>query len=134
MGIGRPRLQIEDYVLAHWFDRDMSTRKMAEELHCSTRTIFKVAYELDLPIKPRPLKQDIVGKRFGRLVVTRRDETDRFYVYCKCDCNPDKEIRLLLASIKSGYTRSCGCIRRESSSKIIRAYHEKVQNQRNSVG
>lgn len=67
---------------------------------------------------------DLTGRRFGRLVVLERAEDHinladpdgrRFPRWrCQCDCG---EIKIVLGhNLKEGTTRSCGCLRRETSS------------------
>ena len=56
---------------------------------------------------------NLIGKRFGKLVVIEQDKQshkDGFaYWICRCDCgNITKPIRS--ASLKDGRTKSCGCI------------------------
>ena len=59
------------------------------------------------------------GQRFGRLVVTgqieRRNNGSR-YVQCACDCGGTKLIGV--NQLRSGKTRSCGCLVRESNDRI----------------
>lgn len=54
---------------------------------------------------------DLVGRRFGKLVVLSQDKKDgRFPLCrCRCDCGREKEVRAY--SLLSGNTTSCGCIR-----------------------
>lgn len=57
---------------------------------------------------------DETGKRYGRLLVLRRGGSDRgrnAMWLCRCDCGA--EARVLGGSLRSGDTRSCGCLRRE---------------------
>lgn len=63
---------------------------------------------------------DLTGQRFGRLVVIRREGTqyDPYNPYrskptwrCKCDCG--NEHITTTGNLKQGYTRSCGCLRRD---------------------
>jgi len=56
---------------------------------------------------------DMVGKKFGKLtVVEMSDKQGIYYRYlCKCDCGNVKVLRG--ASLRSGLTKSCGCIRSE---------------------
>lgn len=64
--------------------------------------------------------KDIVGNKYGHLEVIARadDYTDKNGVpkaaqfKCKCDCGNIKVIKA--ASLKSGHTQSCGCIRSKS--------------------
>jgi hypothetical protein len=56
---------------------------------------------------------DMAGKKFGKLtVVEMSDKQGIYYRYlCKCDCGNAKVLRG--ASLRSGLTKSCGCIRSE---------------------
>lgn len=58
---------------------------------------------------------DLTGKTFGRLYVLapsdRRDSKKKLHWLCRCSCG--KELDVLGASLRSGNTRSCGCIHRE---------------------
>jgi hypothetical protein len=57
--------------------------------------------------------QTFIGRRFGRLFVLDRAENrgHRARFRCKCDCG---EIKVVLAgSLRSGGSRSCGCLRKE---------------------
>lgn len=64
---------------------------------------------------PRPMI-DITGQRFGRLTVlhrdTRENDSHAWWV-CLCDCG-NKKIAYG-AHLKSGSTRSCGCLNKERS-------------------
>lgn len=65
--------------------------------------------------KGKSLVQDIVGNRYGRLVVTEfshlSDDRKRTYWKCKCDCGA--EITTRGDGLKSGHTNSCGCYNRD---------------------
>ena len=62
-----------------------------------------------------PLK-DITGQRFGRLVVKSRAEGNgRPAWQCQCDCG--KQCVVVGEDLRSGKTRSCGCLRAEASRK-----------------
>lgn len=58
-------------------------------------------------------KVDLVGVRFGRLVVLERAANDRIYPVwvCKCDCGSVKEVRSIY--LRSGGVKSCGCLHRD---------------------
>lgn len=62
---------------------------------------------------------DIIGQRFGRLVVTKRDYSKmrkRPYWLCKCDCGKEKIVRG--SHLESGGVKSCGCLREEVKDMI----------------
>lgn len=56
---------------------------------------------------------DLVGQRYGRLLVLRLDrlaESASFWV-CRCDCGTEKSIRS--NDLRRGKVKSCGCLHRE---------------------
>lgn len=65
--------------------------------------------------------KDITGQRFGRLEVKRlshRDYNKQAVWDCECDCG--QEVKILLQSLTSGRTRSCGCLGKEVTSQIMK--------------
>ncbi len=59
---------------------------------------------------------DLTGKKFGRLVVLKKVDNDKWGAHqwlCKCDCGEEKIIRG--SSLKSGHTKSCGCLQQEKA-------------------
>lgn len=63
-------------------------------------------------------KFDFVGKRFGRLLVLKRMANNSFGQTrwkCQCDCGNTKTI--IGYSLKTGITKSCGCLQKEIASK-----------------
>lgn len=81
---------------------------------------------------PRAL--DLLGKRFGRLVVVGEAEPTftsggnrKRMVYCNCDCGKENLI-VAVGSLRSGSSKSCGCYNKECIAKRMsdrrRAYNE----------
>ena len=61
---------------------------------------------------------DITGQRFGRLTAIRRDgigECWQAMWLCRCDCG--REVRVFKTNLLQGFTRSCGCLRSEVTTK-----------------
>lgn len=60
-----------------------------------------------------PRKIEMVGRRFGRLLVVAQDEHKGAEVawLCQCECGGSLAVRG--AALRSGNTKSCGCIHRE---------------------
>jgi hypothetical protein len=59
---------------------------------------------------------DLIGHRYGRLLVIeliKKDKNRHFIWNCKCDCG--KEIVLSSTALRSGNTKSCGCLFIETS-------------------
>lgn len=66
---------------------------------------------------------DMTGRRVGRLLVLYRDsETQRTSWICLCDCK--NVLSVLAASLRSSATKSCGCLRRETTSRRRRSHGE----------
>lgn len=57
---------------------------------------------------------DMTGRRYGRLVVKRRDgqRNNQLCWHCTCDCG--KSTSVPGSRLRSGNTRSCGCLLTES--------------------
>ena len=58
--------------------------------------------------------ENLIGKKFGRLTVINRAETDKKGVWwnCQCECGNIKQIRT--DHLKKGDTVSCGCKSKET--------------------
>lgn len=74
-------------------------------------------------------KLNLEGKRFSRLVVQRQDGVKRFPCgssvttwLCACDCG--NHVTVLGPALKSGNTKSCGCLRGQSNITHGQARHE----------
>lgn len=65
------------------------------------------------PIRARNPREDISGRRFGRLVVDRWAGNSRWH--CICDCGGAAVV--LTANLKRANTSSCGCIKKISDSR-----------------
>ena len=75
-----------------------------------------------------PIK-NLVGQRFGRLVVIKRLENQKHRVrwLCQCDCGNVTEKQG--DALKSGKSRSCGCIRTEHPNHYIHGdSHTRLHN------
>ena len=59
------------------------------------------------------MKTSIIGRKFGKLTVLKEGRKTRHnqYYICKCDCGNIKEVRG--DNLKSGRTKTCGCINRD---------------------
>lgn len=91
---------------------------------------------------------DLTGLRFGRLIVVREEEKDKFghtKWLCRCDCGQEKII--YGNSLRQGSTKSCGCLsieitvkrnlkhghsKRSGYSKTYRVWDHMIQRCNNS--
>ena len=67
----------------------------------------------ELLARPKPATQiDMTGKRYGRLVAIERDgSVELSFWKCVCDCGYIGTFHG--QNLRSGYTKSCGCLHRE---------------------
>lgn len=70
--------------------------------------------------------ENLVGKKFGRLTVIRRLEpeevqTEQYNWLCRCDCG--NEVKASANKLKTGHTKSCGCLKKEFSIGDITRTH-----------
>jgi len=65
---------------------------------------------------------DLTGQRFGRLtVIEQAPSRGHFAVWkCRCDCGVAREVRS--QHLRSGSSRSCGCLAREMTRKSVRKH------------
>lgn len=70
------------------------------------------------------VREDLVGKTFGRLVVLERAEDfidaqgyHRLCWKCKCSCKDNTILNVPDNRLKTGNTRSCGCLQKEQLAK-----------------
>ena len=70
----------------------------------------------------RPVKLDLVGRKFGRLIAVKRTANFKRQVrwLCKCDCGI--KVVVYAGHLKNGNTKSCGCYQREATSKARRIH------------
>ena len=55
----------------------------------------------------------MIGEHFGRLTVLRQShrKANALYLVCRCECGTEKTVER--GNLKSGRTKSCGCLMRE---------------------
>jgi hypothetical protein len=58
--------------------------------------------------------KDLVGERFGRLVVVEKAHKQRGKQYWKCKCDCGNTTISIGWQLEGGLAKSCGCLRREN--------------------
>ena len=71
----------------------------------------------------KKVRNDLTGKRFGRLTVIGIDDRGdrKTYYNCQCDCGNVKSVRS--DSLIAGAIRSCGCMKKEQDLENLTAAH-----------
>lgn len=81
--------------------------------------------------KKKKRYKDIIGERFGRLVVVapteKRGANGSVKWLCSCDCGNTTVVET--TNLRSGSTQSCGCLAKENFSKTV----EKFKTQRKDL-
>lgn len=65
--------------------------------------------------------QNLLGKTYNNLTVVKRGLSDnhgRTRWWCKCNCNNPELVLVEAYNLKSGHTKSCGCLNKEQASKM----------------
>lgn len=57
--------------------------------------------------------QDLTGKRFGRLIVIERSPSVKGHTRWRCVCDCGNTTIVFASPLKSGSTKSCGCLHKE---------------------
>ena len=63
---------------------------------------------------------DLTGQKFEKLEVIQRMDNNKLGHHmwlCRCDCNNKNEVIVLGYSLKSGNTKSCGCLGKDNAVK-----------------
>lgn len=60
-----------------------------------------------------PEKQDLIGKKFGRLLVIHSSKPRHGRAYWVCECNCGRMCSAAGKALRSGKKKSCGCLRKE---------------------
>lgn len=73
-------------------------------------------------------QQEILGKRFGRLLVvgfTKGSRKNKAKVICLCSCG--KITKIIYHDIISGHSKSCGCLNSELASKRMLTHGDTIK-------
>ena len=76
---------------------------------------------------------DLIGKRFGRLVVVEFDHMDKYYSshwVCRCDCG--SEIVVSRGNLVKGRAKSCGCYKRDLQ-RELKTIHGESQSRLHNI-
>ena len=135
MSKGYRKHQVDREILENLFiSEKLSIRKIAVKLgipKTSVEVLLKDAGLL-IPLKGRNAKLELIGQRFGKLLVIKEDDTGfsrkiarrEFYWHCQCDCG--KITIVSTTALRSRHTASCGCAhyRRNKHSPLYKGFEE----------
>lgn len=70
--------------------------------------------------------RDLVGQRFGRLLVLERAHNRAGRVAWTCECECGNQTVVLSGNLQPGRTESCGCLHRERATAANKAHKRKA--------
>lgn len=79
----------------------------------------------------RQCDNNLIGQRFGKLLVISRDKESPQNWICKCDCGNTKSVRG--ASLRAGGVKSCGCLSR-SPTGVNKTTKEMSKKYKDAIG
>lgn len=69
-----------------------------------------------MAVRSNNLKNDLTGKRFGRLVVVEKtDQREKKYIVWRCRCDCGNEVLASTRSLKRGTVKNCGCVEKKDA-------------------
>lgn len=77
-----------------------------------------------------PAKENLIGKKFGRLTVIESLPSENRRTYWLCQCNCGKKCKARADSLKSGKTKSCGCLNKEQQIQLGKNNKQDITGQK----
>lgn len=75
----------------------------------------------------KPRREDLTGQKFERLKVIEFDHvSDDGQAYYKCECECGTQKIIAAHNLRSGKTRSCGCLQKEATRKANKINKQKA--------
>ena len=74
-------------------------------------------------------RAEMIGRKFGKLTVislspnVTNDKRKRLKYYCNCDCG-NTNVEIIGEKLRSGHTKSCGCLKSETTRLIRKKYNK----------
>lgn len=106
----------EDEMIEAYKSEKMSITKLADKMLTTTITISKIFCRRGVRLKNQSAYSrepiDLIGKKFGNLVVLERapNRNAKTVWICKCDCGKTEQRAIFANNLLSGTSTSCGCI------------------------
>jgi hypothetical protein len=124
----------KEYLEEHYIKLKESSRKIANELGCSSKTILRKLIEYGIKVRTvGSERKDLVGKKFGRLLVLKfshKSRCGKTVWLVVCDCGVEKKVSG--NDLVCGSIGSCGCLRRGCGRKyymeISGSFFSKIKN------
>lgn len=96
------------------------------ECDCGVETVVKGTYLRAGKIKScgKCVQNTMVGKKFGRLTVLSEHHRDNKKIYYDCECECGNHTIVEASKLRSGWTKSCGCLSIEKLIERSKKYNK----------
>lgn len=104
-----------DFLTQKFITEQLSIKEISELVGCSYSCVNNYLMKLQITANSRKRNKELLNKRFGMLVAIELlgEYRNHNSVYkCICDCGNTVEV--LTGNLKSGGSKSCGCVRYQS--------------------
>jgi len=105
----------KDWLIEQYVGMKKTGRRIAAECNTGHNVIFRYIDKYKIERHSWAEPEDLSGQRFGRLTVLRMNEArgkfGQVVFLCKCDCG--NETNVSSGGLKSGGSRSCGCLTKD---------------------
>lgn len=129
-----PRLSdIEKGKIKRLYNKGYSILAISNELDRSDWTIRKYIKNTNLTREQKPKVVDLIGKRYGKLVVLELDHVEKSKRYWKCQCECGNTTVVREGNLRHGITKSCGCLKKETK-KHDEVTVQKIKPRHNNGG
>lgn len=115
-----PELKDRTWLYAQYIASERPITEIARQLGCGTSTVQRALKRHGIAARSR--SNVFTGERYGRLLVIEErgiNNLGKRTFLCRCDCG--MELVVVAGSLRSGNTKSCGCLSREQSPRNARA-------------
>lgn len=105
----------KEWLVGQYIVKEKSANNISKECGVCIGTILRHIDKYDIPRHQRKYREDLSGQRFGRLLVLRMKEKRSDYgaIMYLCECECGNLTSVLAGNLKSGHSRSCGCLSRD---------------------
>jgi hypothetical protein len=112
-----------------YLTKQMSSNQIGKHFGVTPQTVCNKIKNLDIP--RRPYSDQLTGQKFGRLTVISeigRNKHGSTKWFCECECG--KTATPTTANLKSGTSKSCGCLIADSARSRNGVNHPSYKNAR----
>lgn len=111
----------KEFLVKEYIENKRSCSDIARQLNCDKKCVSDALRNYGFEVRKMSgcKGENIIGRTFNYLTVVGHCTVTNLWI-CKCQC--DNEIMVRKDCLKSGHTKSCGCLRIEKNKKLSKGY------------